>query len=312
MGQEKNIELWDAIIVGAGPAGSNAAMVLARMRRKVLVIDDGHPRNGASHGMHNFLTRDGMLPTEFLSLAHEELRKYHVSILKGKVINARKYNENYFQVEDGDGIWHSSKKLLLATGVSDHIPDVKGMKEFWGRGVYHCPYCDGYELCDKKLGLYAKKYNGYGMAMALTQLSKELVLFTDGRKYLKQKELKVLERMGIRVETGALKELTCSKDKITCVTLQDGRQVGCDFVFTHHGASSNNALFLQLGGNCTKKGNAVTNRRQQCNISGVYVAGDAALDIQFVVVAAAEGAKAGVNIHNDLLDLDHAQWHIDN
>lgn len=297
----KKRTIWDVIIVGAGPAGSSAAMVLARMRRSVLIIDSGKPRNERSHGMHNYLSRDGALPLDYLKMAHAELDKYHVQHIRTIAVRARRLDEHGFSIEDTDGGTHLCKRLLIATGVTDNVPPIPGMKEMWGNGVYHCPFCDGYELCDKNIGLYARRYNGYGMALALRQLSASVTLFTDGAKYLKAEQAQLLAAGGVTVVSKPVAELTCAEDKLTCVTFKDGSSMPCDAVFVHHGHKVNNDLLLQLGARVTKKGAAVTNRRQECSVPGLYVAGDAAIDMHFVIVAAAEGAKAGVVIHEDLL-----------
>lgn len=297
--------IWDVIIVGAGPAGSNAAMVLARMRRKVLIIDDGQPRNQRSHGMHNYLSRDGYLPTEFLKLAHEELDRYNIQHVRARAIGARKLGNHGFEVCDNVGQRYLAKRLLIATGVTDNIPDVAGMKELWGKGVFHCPFCDGYELCDMNIGLYARRHNGFGMALALKQLSTSVTLFTDGRGYLTVDQRRQLEGRGIQVISTRVAALSCSEDKLTCVTLSNGSSIPCDAVFVHHGHRVNNELLDQLGARMSAKGAAITNRKQACSVSGLYVAGDAAIDMHFVIVAAAEGAKAGVAIHDDLLHAEN-------
>jgi thioredoxin reductase len=297
--------VWDVIIVGAGPAGSNAAMVLARMRRNVLIIDDEHPRNQRSQGMHNYLSRDGMLPTEFLKLVHEELAAYHIPHIKAKALAARKLGDHGFEVSDSKGGTYLCKRLLIATGVSDNIPDIPGMKELWGKGVYHCPFCDGYELCDLNIGLYASRYNGFGMAIALKQLSSSVTLFTDGRGYLSSDQRRQLQGRDVKVVSAHIAELTCSNDELTCVTLRNGESVACDAVFVHHGHRVNNDLLIQLGARMSSKGAAITNRKQACSVPGLYVAGDATIDMHFVIVAAAEGAKAGVTIHDDLLHAEN-------
>lgn len=299
-------EVWDVIIVGAGPAGSAAAMVLARMRRSVLIIDDGEPRNKLSHGMHNYLSRDGTLPAEFLQMAHRELVRYHVAHISSRATEAIKITESLFEVTDAQNKRYQCRRLLIATGVTDNIPNVEGMKRFWGNGVYHCPYCDGFELCDKKIGLYAQKFNGFGMALSLQHLSKEIILFTDGAGYLKRSQVAQLRDQGIKVITQKLKELTCDNDQLTCVTMQDGSSEPCDAVFVHHGHKVNNALLLQLGARTSRNGAAITNRKQECSIPGLYVAGDAAIDMHFVAVAAAEGTKAAVAIHDSLMHIEHA------
>jgi thioredoxin reductase len=298
-------KIWDVIIVGAGPAGSSAAMVLARIRRSVLVIDNGKPRNERSQGMHNYLTRDGIIPTEYLGLAHGELGKYGVQHIKADAVSAKKLGDHGFEVRDGNNSVHLAKRLLVATGVTDNIPNIPGMQEMWGKGVYHCPYCDGFELCDQNIGLYSNRINGFGMAIALRQLSASVTLFTDGRGYLSAKQRQQLDGRGIRVVHTKIKELTCSKDKLTCVTLTNGESIPCDAVFVNHGHKVNNSLLLELGARVTSKGATVTNRKQECSVPGLYVAGDAAIDIHFVVVAAAEGAKAAVAIHDDLLHVEN-------
>lgn len=297
--------IWDVIIVGAGPAGSSAAMVLARMRRRVLMIDDEQPRNQRSRGMHNFLSRDGALPTEFLRLAHEELAGYGVEHVKAKATAARKLGDHGFEICDSNNIRHLAKRLLLATGVTDNIPDIPGMQELWGKGVFHCPFCDGYELCDQNIGLYASRFNGFGMAIALKQLSSSVTLFTDGRGYLSADQRRQLEGRGVKVISTKVAELSCSNDRLTCVTLHNGESIPCDAVFVHHGHKVNNELLIQLGARMSNKGAAITNRKQACSVPGLYVAGDAAIDMHFVVVAAAEGAKAAVTIHDDLLHAEN-------
>lgn len=283
-------------------------MVLARSRRTVLIIDDEQPRNARSHGMHNYLSRDGELPSTFLNMAHQELGRYNVSHIKARAVEAKQLEGHGFRITDSKGTEHLCRRLLIATGVKDNIPDIPGMEQLWGRGVFHCPFCDGYELCDQKIGLYAKRYNGFGMAMALRQLSAEVILFTDGAKYLRAQQKAQLEARGIRVVAAGVAELTCSNDKLTCITLKNGESIPCNAVFVHHGHKVNNDLLIQLGTRMTSKGAAITSRRQECSVAGLYVAGDAAIDMHFVIVAAAEGAKAGVAIHDDLLAVDNMNY----
>jgi len=299
--QKTGTKIWDVIIIGAGAAGSSAAMVLARVRRKVLIIDDQKPRNAPSQGMHNFLSRDGELPLNFLDMAHQELLAYGVQHIRSKAIYAAKLENHGFLVRDNLGEEFLGKRLLLATGVQDVIPDIPGMQELWGRGVYHCPFCDGYELCDKPIGLYARNFNGFGMALALRQLSAGICLFTDGKGYLRPAQHEELNARGIRIISGEIGQLRHTADRLTCVQLKNGESIACEALFVHDGQKVNNELLIQLGARMTKKGAAITSRKQACSVPGLYVAGDAAIDIHFVVVAAAEGAKAAVAIHDELL-----------
>lgn len=297
-------KIWDVIIAGGGPAGCNAALVLARVSRQVLLFDEGKQRNLRSHGLHNYLTRDGIAPADFLGHALDDVSRYHVNIVKARVEKARKLNDHLFRVEDALGGSHYCRRLLLATGVTDELPDLPGMRELWGAAVHHCPYCDGWECRDSTIGLYSRRYNGFGMARALLQLSKDIVLFTDGAYYLGRERKATLEKEGIRVVPTRVTGLAYKEQKLEGVHLAGGGFVSCSKLFVNHGHRVNNALLLQLGCRCIRTGAAVTNRRQQTSIPGVYAAGDASIDIHFAVVAAAEGAKAAVAIHNDLLALD--------
>jgi thioredoxin reductase len=297
---------WDVIVVGGGPAGISAAMVLARSRRKVLLIDEGKQRNLKSHGLHNFVTRDGILPPDFLDLAHKELANYPVKFIKSSVLSAAR-EENLFRLKDAKNKEYTCRKVLLATGVSDHVPEIPGMKELWGCAVFHCPFCDGYECKENKIGLYARKHNGYGMALALRNLSREVTLYTDGAFYLKALQRQQLEKRQIRIVTKRVSHLVHEEGKLLAVALVNGEELPCDYMFTHHGHKVHSLLLEQLQCSLTRKGAAITNRQQQTNVPGVYVAGDASIDMHFVVVASAEGVKAAVAIHNDLLQEENRE-----
>lgn len=306
MSQNAGKNIWDAIIVGAGPAGCNAAIVLARSKRRVLIIDEGKQRNLTSRGMHNFLTRDGILPKEYLALVHKEMAHYKIEIINSRAISAKIKGTHGFEIVDKDNNIYLGRRLLLATGVTDKIPDIPGMRELWGHGIYHCPYCDGYECGNQTIGLYAHNINGYGMALALRELSDKIILFTDGARYLRALQREHLAARGVTIVSRKIKELARDDNKLRGVTLENGDTINCDSLFVDNGHHVNDELLKQLGCTSTKKGAAITNKQQQTNVAGVYVAGDASFDMHFVVVAAAEGAKAAVAIHNDLLKTDNA------
>ncbi len=173
-------DLWDAIIVGGGPAGLTAALILGRCRRRVLLCDAGHPRNERAVAMHAFPTRDGFPPQEFLQIARKEIERYpsvHLW-LDHSVATARRH-ERHFAVTLADGRTLLSRKLLLATGVTDELPKLEGIEEFYGRSVHHCPYCDGWETQDQPIAIYGRRQRAFEMARAMTVWSDDLVLCSD-------------------------------------------------------------------------------------------------------------------------------------
>jgi thioredoxin reductase len=294
------MDLFDCIIVGGGPAGLNAAVVLGRCRRKVIIFDTGMQRNRKSHGMHNYLTRDDVLPKEFIKLSHNELKKYGVRFKPGKIINARKNQDGYFEVYDEEGNIYYSRKLLVATGLTDNIPEIKGIKEMYGKSVFHCPYCDGWEVRDKKIGVYARNKEGWELALALKTWSKDIIYFTDGKYKLKPDQKEQLDANQIPVIVQPIEAFKGPSGKLEKILLKNGEVIERDAVFFVNGYTQQCNLAEAFGCNMTKKGVVITNRYQQTNIAGLYVAGDASRDMHFLVVAAAEGAKAGVTINKEL------------
>ncbi len=294
------MDIMDCIIVGGGPAGLNAAVVLGRCRRKVIVFDTSNQRNIASHGMHNYLTRDDILPKDFINISRKEVEKYGVRLLNKKIINARRNEQEVFQVYDNDGEIYYSKKLLVATGLSDNVPPIKGFEACYGKSVFHCPYCDGWEVRDKKIAVYAKNKEGYELALNLKAWSNHISYFTDGKYKLKPEQKEQLEAMNIPVIVTPIDALIEEKGQVQKILLQNGETIDCDALFFVNGYTQQCNLAEAFGCNMSRKGVVITNKYEQTNIPGLYVAGDASKDMHFVVVAAAEGAKAGVIINKEL------------
>jgi thioredoxin reductase len=295
-----NIELQDCIIIGGGPAGLNAAVVLGRCRRKVMLFDTAEQRNRLSQGMHNYLTRDDILPPGFIQLSQQEIHKYGVKLIHKKIISARKNSAGIFEAKDEEGTVYHSKKLLVATGVRDNLPSIEGIKDFYGRSIFHCPYCDGWEVRDKKIGVYAKTKDGAELALALKGWSENITLYTDGGNKIKPLEKQLLDANNIPVVKERISKLKGENGILENIVLKNGDQLECDALFFVNGFTQQCDLAEAFGCEVNRKGVVVTNISQQTNITGLYVAGDASRDMHFVVVAAAEGAKAGVNINKEL------------
>jgi thioredoxin reductase len=298
--QKRRTKMHDVIIVGGGPAGLNAALVLARCRRKVVLFDTGKGRNIRSHGLHNYLTRDGILPTDFRKKALEEVKRYGVRIIHREVVQALHKGSNGFEVVDQKQERYPGRKLLIATGLRDNLPTVEGMGTYFGSSIFHCPYCDGWEVRDQKIGVYARNKNGTDLCLSLRNWSKDVTLFCDGRNYLKDQEKKLLNRLGVEIFTGKIRCVEGKNGKLKRVVFTNHETRDCDAIFFVNGYHQQSGLLRSIGCSINAKGVAITNRHQQTNIPGLYVAGDVARDMHFVVVAAAEGAKAGVAINKEL------------
>ncbi len=296
------MKLHDVIIIGGGPAGLNAAVVLGRCNRKVLLFDHRKQRNKASHGMHNYLTRDDISPADFIQKSHEELKKYGVRILNVEVEHAAKGPENIFLVKDIKGKIYSAKKLILSTGLTDILPEINGIKRFYGKSVYHCPSCDGWENNDKIVGVFSEGKGGIDVALTLTSWSSDITLYTNGNNYLDKKSKELLAKKNISVNHDIVTSLQGRGTKLSNLVLSNGKKVPCEALFFSNGYEVQCHLVESLGCRVGKNNIALTNKLQQTNIHGLYVAGDISKDIHFVVVAAAEGAKAAVYINKELME----------
>lgn len=294
------MSIYDVIIIGGGPAGLNAAVVLGRCRRTILIFDTGKQRNRLSDGIHNYLTRDDILPANFLKTAHKEIKKYGVQIANIEILSAEKSGLGIFEVKDRRQKIYYAKKLLVATGLKDNVPNIPGIEPLYGRSVFHCPYCDAWEVRDKIIGIYAKNKNGMPLSLSLKNWSSKLTLYCDGRNYLTEPEKKILQRLDIEVVTQKIHSLEGKNGHLKNIVFANAEKRRCDAVFFINGYKQSSGIIQGLGCAVNKKGIAITNRRQQTNIAGLYVAGDVSKDMHFVVVAAAEGAKAGVAINKEL------------
>jgi thioredoxin reductase len=293
--------MYDVIIVGAGPAGLSAALILGRSCRRVLVCDAGRPRNAASHAMHGFLSRDGIPPLEFLQIARDQMRQYEtVEFLDMEVSEANCTEGSRFQVTLADGSRRDSRKLLIATGMVDRVPDIDGFARLYGRSVFHCPYCDGWELRGQPLAIYGRGERGLGLALELTGWSRDLVLCTDGPSEIDADGIGRLDRNGIHLREDRIARLE-GEERLERIVFAAGDPLARHAVFFTNGQEQRSHLAIALGCQLNEKGTVPTGRYETTHLPGLYVAGDASRAVQWVVVAAAEGAEAAFAINTDLL-----------
>ena len=292
--------MLDVIIVGGGPAGLSAALVLGRCRRRVLVCDSGRPRNAASHAMHGYLTRDGISPAEFLKIARQQLCRYDsVETCPSEVVAAAREGEG-FKVTLNNGLWFTCRKLLLATGIVDEIPAIEGIEEFYGHSAHHCPYCDGWEVRDQPLAVHGRGEKGRDLALELMLWSRDLVLCTDG-EVLSAADRDMLARHGIAVREEQIARLEGRDGNLEHLVFINGEKLARRALFFSSRQYQPSGLAASLGCRVNKKHQIEVDQTGAVGMPGLYVAGDASWDVQLVILAAAEGAAAACAINKALM-----------
>ena len=290
----------DVIIIGGGPAGLSAALVLGRARRSVVVVDSGQTRNRAALHMHGYLTRDGIAPAQFLTLSREELDKYNVHIAHDKASFAARSREGFVvHLESGQVL--IGRKLLLATGVRDLLPEIPNFESFYGRSIHHCPYCDGWEHRDQRIVAFGRGNAAVGLALSLLTWSPHVIACSHDEG-LDSKHAMLAERNKLLVCSEPVAGLEGEGGQLHRVVLKSGRSIACDALFFNTGQVQRSELPRKLGCAFDADGGVIATDRQCTGVAGMYVAGDADKEVQFVLVAAAQGATAAVAINRELQD----------
>ena len=292
------LAMFDVVVVGGGPAGLSAALMLGRCRRRVLLCDLGTPRNRRSSALHGYLTRDGVAPREFNDLGRRELPQYGIEVRGVGVTDAR-WTDGHYSVSLGDGGEERARYLLIATGVVDDLPGIQGFEECYGRSIFHCPYCDGWECRDRGLAVFGCGQGATGLALGLKTWSNDVVLCTHGRQCSRaSRERLARNNIGIRQEPIA--RLEHDDGRLTSVVFGSGDPLSRDAMFFSTGQRPQSDLAIRLGCTLTPRGTVKTGSLSDTNVPRLFVAGDASRDAQFVVIAAAEGVKAAVAINKAL------------
>jgi thioredoxin reductase len=296
--------MYDVLILGAGPAGLSAALILGRVRRRVLVLDSGKPRNAPSPESHGFFTRDGAPPAELLRIGREQLRPYGVEVLDAEATDALQEGET-FTVVLADGSRRRARRLLLATGLTDPLPEIEGLRELWGTAVLHCPYCHGWEVRDQPLAVYG---NGKTVAerLALVRcLSRDIVVCTDGPADLGE-DAERLARHGVPVREERIVRLEGRGGHLERIVFADGSDLPRRALFLATLPRQHSRLPERLGCALTEVGLVQVDAWGLTSVPGVYAAGDLALRMHQIALASSDGAIAGVAINRDLAEEDFA------
>ena len=290
--------MFEVIVVGGSSAGLSAALTLGRARRKTLVFDDGQPCNRFSHASHGFLTRDGIAPGELVAIAREQLRPYTTVEFCAGTVQTVTPAANGYEVRTAAGDRYTARKVLLATGLKDVLPPVAGVADFWGAGVFHCPYCDGWEVRDRNFVVLGTSEAAFHQTMLLHQWSDSLTLCAAVSITQQQRDL--LAKNNIRLIETPVSRVEGTNGHIQQVVLADGSSVACDALFIQP-ESHPSPLVEALGCTLTGQNRVQVDVLGRTDIAGVYAAGDVANPLRSVAAAVAQGNAAGAGINYDLI-----------
>jgi thioredoxin reductase len=293
---------YDVVVIGGGAAGLSAALVLARAQRRVLVVDAGEPRNAPADHMHGFLSRDGMPPGELLAVGRQEVKGYGGQFIDARV-DAVSQDPNGFTIAIKDAATVDARRLVIATGLRDELPNVAGLSERWARDVLHCPYCHGHEVRGSRFGILGWSPEAGRYAQIVRQWSDDVVLFSRLGD-LTDDERERLTARGIEVVEGRVERVVVVNDRLQAVTLEDGRSIARDVVFVPPRFAPNDDVLVQLGCDIDDAGWVVTDSTGMTSVAGVWAAGNVRNPRAQVITAAGEGSTAAIAINADLVDED--------
>jgi thioredoxin reductase len=289
-------------VIGAGPAGLSAALLLGRSRRSVVVIDHGQPRNYAAAAVHGYLGLDGIKPNELRARGRENCSAYGVDFINDEVIHAEclvPRDSSLFRLKLKSGQEIEARKLLLATGVSDDLPNLPSIATFYGVSVHHCPYCDAWEHRDRRLVAFSAGSSVVELALTLRSWSEQVTACTNGY-ILNRNEQRRLELNRITYRADVVVDVHGPDGRLTHLTFEREPPLHCDAFFFGAGQGQRSKIPVALGCKISKEGLIQRDKNQASGIEGLFVAGDLDGEVQFAIMAAAEGAIAATAIDKEL------------
>jgi thioredoxin reductase len=296
---------YDVVVVGGGAAGLSGALVLGRARRRVAVVDAGSPRNAPAAHMQGFLSRDGMSPADFLAAGRAEVTAYGVELIDDQVVGV----DTGFAVRLASGQTLEARRLLIATGVRDELPDIAGARERWGRDLLHCPYCHGWEVRDQPIGVLGTRPDAVQHALLIRQWSDDVVFFVHTMD-LGPEERRRLEARGVKVQQGSVARLVVEADRLTGVELVGGRVIPRVAVFIRPvNVPHAEGLLSGLGCEVDQDGFPVVGASGQTSVVGVWAAGNVVDPRLQVITSAGVGSAAAIALNADLV-LEDVQYAI--
>ncbi|MFJ6850153.1 NAD(P)/FAD-dependent oxidoreductase [Streptomyces sp. NPDC091271] len=302
---------YDVVVIGGGAAGLSGALALSRARRSVLVIDAGSPRNAPAAHAHNYLGREGVPPLELLAIGRAEAADYGAEIVQGNVVSAEKLADG-FRVVREDGTTVHARRLLVTTGIVDELPAVEGLAERWGSEVLHCPYCHGWEVRDRPVGILASSPMAVHHALLWRQWTDDVTLFRNDQPDFSDEEYEQFAARGISVVDGEVAAVEVADGRLTGVRLAGGTLIPREALVVQPRFTARSAVLESLGLRPTEMemgGQVIgtyiaADPAGATDVPGVWVAGNVANLMEQVVGAAAAGLKAASAINMALVTED--------
>ncbi|MDR0122719.1 NAD(P)/FAD-dependent oxidoreductase [Bacillus pumilus] len=299
--------LLDCAIIGGGPAGLSAALVVGRGRKQVIVFDDKMPRNRVTQESHGFITNDGMTPFEIRQAGEADLQNYsNIQIKRTRIVEIQN-NEVNFALLTQEGERFEAKKIILATGLEDILPEIKGMHEVYGKTLFSCPFCDGWELKDKPLALIAENPRALHMAKLLSNWTKDLIVFTNGKQVFAEEEKALLSAHSIQVIDVTIMSIHHENGQMHSLNLANGETVNREGGFVASEFKQSAPFAETLGCQMTKNAGIETDILGRTTVSGVFACGDNLGGPAQLVLAAAAGSQAGMGVIHELVQEEFQQ-----
>ncbi len=291
---------YEVIIIGGSYSGLSAGMALGRASRNVLIIDAGEPCNRQTPHSHNFITHDGDTPLAISAKAKEEVMCYStVTFINDRAIKATK-TQSGFEIAIDNGTTYSSKKLLLATGVKDIMPDIDGFAQCWGISVIHCPYCHGYEVKAQKTGLLANGAIAEHFLPILLQWTKELTLFTNGKSTISEETAAKFRKHNVEIIETEIESMQHTNGSLESITLKNGVKHGLKVLYAKIPAVQHTFIPEDLGCTINEQGLIEVDEFKRTSVPGVFASGDCTTMGRALAMAVETGTRAGVSINMEL------------
>lgn len=291
--------LFDVVIVGGGPAGLSAALNLGRARRRVLLCDSGPRRNAAAEQVHGFVTRDGTPPAEFRRVGRQQLEPYAGVEARDIPVEEIRGERGAFEVRLATSTVQA-RRVLLCTGMIDELPDIEGFRELWGRSIFQCPYCHGWEVQDRRFGFLAPGLDSLEFALLLRSWARDVTVLTDGRFAVPSEARMRLASAGVPVEERRIERLSGSEGRLEAVELAGGSRLPLDVLFARP-PQRQVAVVQALGLALDSGGYVAVDENRETSRSGIYAGGDLVTPVQSATLAAASAFLAAARLNHELM-----------